>query len=163
MLKLMSVCAAHGGCWFSTTWSQEAPGGAVAKLEVAEPAICSGMRRHRFRYGVRPWSRQIAESIDNNGRFCGCRTSTRCSPVPGEGFAAIGATHGHIAACRSSRPSFHSAQPSHDSGGLRSHERSSHTANDSRQVRGQGSRKRAEGLLPRNRPRCSAVLGTETI
>ncbi len=163
MLKLMSVCAAHGGCWFSTTWSQEAPGGAVAKLEVAEPAICSGMRRHRFRYGVRPWSRQIAESIDNNGRFCGCRTSTRCSPVPGEGFAAIGATHGHIAACRSSWPSFHSAQPSRDSGGC--------SVTSGRRIqqmicgkaRSRGSRKRAEGLLPRNRPRCSAVLGTETI
>lgn len=155
MLKLMSVCAAHGSCRFSTTWSQEAPGGTFAKLEVAEPAICSGMRRHRFRYGVRPWSQQIAESIDNKGWFCGCRISTQCSPVPGDGFAAIGAAHGHVAACR---PSFHRAQLSHDSGGC--------AVTNGRliqqmiygKVRGQGSRKRAEGLLPRIQPRCSAVL-----
>lgn len=156
MLKLMSVCAAHGSCRFSTTWSQEAPGGAVAKLEVAEPAICSGMRRHRFRYGVRPWSRQIAEPIDNNGRFCSCRTSTQCSHVPEDGFAAIGAAHGHVAACRSS---LHSAQLSHDSGGgcaVTSGRRMQQMIYD--KVRGQGSRKRAEGLLPRIQPRCSAVL-----
>ena len=147
MLKLMSVCAAHGSCRFSTTWSQEAPGGAVAKLEVAEPAICSGMRRHRFRYGVRPWSRQIAEPIDNNGRFCGCRTSTPCSHVQGDCFAAIATAHGHIAACRSSWPSFHSAQPSRDSGGLRSHERSPHTANDLRQSTQSGLTQKSRGPI----------------
>lgn len=155
MLELMSVCAAHGSCRFSTTWSQEAPGGAFAKLEVAEPAICSGMRPHRFRYGVRPWNQQIAESMDNNGTFCGCRISTQRSPVPGDGFATIGAAHGHVAACQSS---LHSAQLSHDFGGcaVTSGRRMQQMIYD--KVRSQRSRKRAEGLLPRIQPRCSAVL-----
>ncbi len=52
----------------------------VAKLEVAEPAICSGMRHHWLRYGVRPWSQQIAESIDNDDTFCGCRISPAKEP-----------------------------------------------------------------------------------
>lgn len=130
-------------------------GGTFAKLKVAEPAICSGMRRHRFRYGVRPWSQQIAESIDNKGWFCGCRISTQCSHVPGDGFAAIGAAHGHVAACQSS---FHSAQLSPGSGGcaVTSGRRIQQVIHG--KVRGQGSCKRAEGLLPRIQPRCSAVL-----
>lgn len=130
-------------------------GGTFAKLKVAEPAICSGMRRHRFRYGVRPWSQQIAESIDNKGWFCGCRISTQCSHVPGDGFAAIGAAHGHVAACQSS---LHSAQLSPGSGGcaVTSGRRIQQVIHG--KVRGQGSCKRAEGLLPRIQPRCSAVL-----
>ena len=160
MLKLMSVCAAHGSCRFSTTWSQEAPGGAVAKLEVAEPAICSGMRRHRFRYGVRPWSRQIAEPIDNKGWFCSCRTSTQCSHVPEDGFAAIGAAHGHVAACRSS---LHSAQLSHDSGGLRSHERSSHTANDLRQSPRSGLTQKSGRPIAAHSASMFSGFGTPTI